>query len=111
MQYLAMVAVMAMLGAGTGGTALMAADFGHGAPDETQAQNQWTDPADFGNGPGDCAGEQYRHAFGENPEDGRGGYAYQIEADADGDGIPNGQDPDWQPPKDGTGYQWKRGKP
>jgi len=25
--------------------------------------------------------------------------------DADGDGIPNGQDPDWVKPKDGTGYK------
>ena len=25
--------------------------------------------------------------------------------DADGDGIPNGQDPDYVPPKDGTGQQ------
>jgi len=27
--------------------------------------------------------------------------------DHDGDGIPNGQDPDWVAPKDGTGYQVK----
>lgn len=25
--------------------------------------------------------------------------------DADGDGIPNGQDPDWKRPQDGTGYK------
>ena len=25
--------------------------------------------------------------------------------DHDGDGIPNGQDPDWEKPQDGTGYQ------
>lgn len=25
--------------------------------------------------------------------------------DHDGDGIPNGKDPDWVPPLDGTGYQ------
>lgn len=97
MQYLAMFAIMAMLGAGTGGTALMAADFGHGAPDDTQAQNQWTGPADFGNGQ-NCT---------PNPD----GNGYQWEQDADGDGIPNGQDPDWQPPLDGTGFQHKNGKP
>jgi hypothetical protein len=33
--------------------------------------------------------------------------------DADGDGIPNGQDPDWVKPEDGTGYkaQNKTGQP
>jgi len=33
--------------------------------------------------------------------------------DADGDGIPNGQDPDWTKPADGTGYkaQSKIGQP
>jgi hypothetical protein len=51
------------------------------------------------------------NGFGEND----GGYqnqagstsACQCEAsrDADGDGIPNGQDPDWTRPLDGTGYQ------
>jgi len=30
--------------------------------------------------------------------------------DADGDGIPNCQDPDWAPPQDGTGYQVKAGQ-
>ena len=29
--------------------------------------------------------------------------------DADGDGIPNGLDPDWIRPEDGTGYQMKHG--
>ena len=29
-------------------------------------------------------------------------------ADDDGDGIPNGQDPDYVPPRDGTGRQWGR---
>ncbi|MCK7471609.1 MAG: hypothetical protein MZU95_13200 [Desulfomicrobium escambiense] len=28
-----------------------------------------------------------------------------LAKDADGDGIPNGQDPDWVKPADGTGYQ------
>lgn len=88
MQYLAMFAVMAMLGAGAGGSAFMAAGFGHGAPDDTQAQQQWTGPAEFGYG--NCSG---------------GAYGDSQFADADGDGIPNGQDPDWTRPLDGTGYQ------
>lgn len=29
--------------------------------------------------------------------------------DDDGDGIPNGQDPDYTRPQDGTGNQWRRG--
>lgn len=28
-----------------------------------------------------------------------------VARDHDGDGIPNGQDPDWTKPQDGTGYQ------
>ncbi len=30
--------------------------------------------------------------------------------DADGDGIPNCQDPDWTRPQDGTGYQVRNGR-
>lgn len=30
--------------------------------------------------------------------------------DHDNDGIPNGQDPDWAPPKDGTGYKNRNGR-
>jgi len=30
--------------------------------------------------------------------------------DHDNDGIPNGQDPDWTRPQDGTGNQFKKGK-
>ena len=30
--------------------------------------------------------------------------------DHDNDGIPNGQDPDWNKPQDGTGNQFKKGK-
>jgi hypothetical protein len=33
-----------------------------------------------------------------------------LAPDADGDGIPNGQDPDWVKPEDGTGYQHQYGK-
>ena len=32
-------------------------------------------------------------------------YFYQWMADDDGDGIPNGQDEDWEGPADGTGFQ------
>jgi len=37
------------------------------------------------------------------------GYGYVWLRDDDGDGIPNGQDPDWIRPEDGTGYQMKYG--
>lgn len=87
MQYLAMFAVLAMLGAGAGGATVMAAGFGHGAPDDVQSQAQWMGPAAFGNGT--CTG---------------GTYGSPQFADDDGDGIPNGQDADWTPPLDGTGY-------
>jgi type II secretory pathway pseudopilin PulG len=33
------------------------------------------------------------------------GRAYQLARDDDGDGIPNGQDPDWTRPLDGSGYK------
>ena len=91
MQYLAMFAVMAMLGAGAGGATVMAAGFGHGAPGDVQSQAQWTGPAGFGNGT--CTG---------------GSFGSPSFADADGDGIPNGQDADWTPPLDGTGYAYAR---
>jgi hypothetical protein len=44
--------------------------------------------------------------------DAKSGNAYQLARDDDGDGIPNGQDPDWVKPQDGTGYkgQHKIGK-
>ena len=44
-----------------------------------------------GQGPGNMAGA-------------KAGYAYQLTRDDDGDGIPNGQDPDWVKPADGSGY-------
>jgi hypothetical protein len=34
---------------------------------------------------------------------------WNLERDADGDGIPNGIDEDWVPPQDGTGYQNRPG--
>lgn len=132
MQYLAMFAVMAMLGAGAGGATIMTADFGHGAPDDVQARNRWTGPADFGYGPCDCecptngTGNQYRYSHGPNDDQGNQyrysqgpnnnsgnqcGYRWQLMADDDGDGIPNGQDDDWVPPKDGDGYEHRHGKP
>jgi len=44
---------------------------------------------------------QYRIAFIDENGDG----INDLAKDADGDGIPNGQDPDWVKPQDGTGYQ------
>ncbi len=87
MQYAAMFAIMAMLGAGAGGATAMAAGFGQGAPGVTQQQAQWTGPAEFGYG--NCTTGPYG----------------PLTVDDDGDGIPNGQDADWIPPEDGTGYQ------
>lgn len=40
--------------------------------------------------------------------DGDGINDYAV--DSDGDGIPNGQDPDYVRPKDGTGQQYRNGK-
>jgi hypothetical protein len=96
MSYAAMFAVLAMFGAGAGGAVVMAGDDGHGSPDDVQAQSRWTGPAGFGNctGPGDGSGHQY-------------GYGELRMADDDGDGIPNGQDDDWVPPEDGSGYQYR----
>lgn len=37
------------------------------------------------------------------------GYNFHWMYDDDGDGIPNGQDDDWAPPLDGSGYQIKNG--
>ena len=33
------------------------------------------------------------------------GNAFRLDRDADGDGIPNGQDADWTRPQDGSGYK------
>ena len=98
MAYAAMVAVLALLGAGAGGVAVMAGENGHGAPGDVQAQSQWTGPSGFGNCSGPADGTGYQHGYGEPGM-----------ADDDGDGIPNGQDPDWVPPEDGTGHQYRRG--
>ena len=53
-----------------------------------------------GFGPGDGTGEcQFIDEDGDGFND--------LAPDADGDGIPNGQDPDWVKPEDGTGNQHK----
>ncbi|UCF05873.1 MAG: hypothetical protein JSV33_02210 [bacterium] len=36
-------------------------------------------------------------------------YFYQWLRDSDGDGVPNGLDPDWVRPEDGTGYGRQNG--
>lgn len=45
----------------------------------------------------------YRHQFRFIDENGDG--IADVLRDHDGDGVPNGQDPDWTRPEDGTGYQ------
>jgi hypothetical protein len=69
----------------------------------------WTRPLD-----GSGAKAQYKKgAAAATPAgDAKGGYAYQLARDDDGDGVPNGQDPDWVRPEDGTGFkaQHKIGK-
>lgn len=93
MQYAAMFAILALLGPASAGATVMAAGFGHGAPDDVQAQAHWMGPPGFGQG--NCSGP-------DGP-----GFGGPGMADDDGDGIPNGQDPDWIPPGDGTGHQYR----
>jgi len=45
----------------------------------------------------------FRHQFRFIDENGDG--IADVLRDHDGDGIPNGQDPDWSRPQDGSGYQ------
>ena len=70
----------------------------------------WVKPAD-----GTGYKEQYKKGAGAATDaaDAKGGYAYQLARDDDGDGVPNGQDPDWVKPEDGTGLkaQHKNGQP
>jgi hypothetical protein len=47
----------------------------------------------------------YRHRLGTFFIDENGDGINDAARDADGDGIPNGQDPDWTRPLDGTGYK------
>ena len=62
----------------------------------------WTKPAD---------GTGYKTRNGQGTAataagaEAKGGYAYQLQRDDDGDGVPNGQDPDWVKPQDGTGHK------
>ena len=71
----------------------------------------------IGSSPQDGTGyqEQSKKGAGNAAEgaEAKAGYAYQLARDADGDGIPNGQDPDWVKPQDGTGLkaQHKNGQP
>ena len=66
--------------------------------------------------PQDGTGYKDQHKIGAADAtvsaDAKAGNAYQLARDDDGDGIPNGQDTDWVPPQDGTGYkdQHKIGK-
>lgn len=84
MNTLSVIAIMAMLGTAAGGTAFAAG-------------NGWMAPSDpvagCGQGPGPYAqlGNASQHQ-------------YRLLQDDDGDGIPNGQDEDWVPPMDGTGF-------
>ena len=52
--------------------------------------------------PGTCPNCQYVDANGDGVCD-KCGTCVPKGADDDGDGIPNGQDPDYQPPRDGSG--------
>jgi hypothetical protein len=62
----------------------------------------WTRPLD-----GSGYKEQYKKGVPEEAlaADAKAGNAYQLARDDDGDGIPNGQDPDWVRPLDGSGYK------
>ena len=62
----------------------------------------WTRPLD-----GTGYKEQYKKgAAGMTATaDAQSGNAHQLARDDDGDGVPNGQDPDWVKPLDGTGYK------
>jgi len=46
--------------------------------------------------------QQFRDQNGDGIND--------FQRDHDNDGIPNCQDPDWTPPKDGTGYKNRNGQ-
>jgi hypothetical protein len=50
---------------------------------------------------------RYRNRIAFIDEDGDG--INDRANDADGDGVPNCQDPDWVQPADGTGYQYRKG--
>jgi type II secretory pathway pseudopilin PulG len=48
---------------------------------------------------------EFRHGNRIASVDENGDGINDLARDADGDGIPNGQDPDWTKPEDGTGYK------
>ncbi|OGD23383.1 MAG: hypothetical protein A2Y70_00460, partial [Candidatus Aminicenantes bacterium RBG_13_64_14] len=50
----------------------------------------------------------FRHRVGTKFIDENGDGINDVARDADGDGIPNGQDPDWTRPLDGSGYKDQR---
>ena len=64
-----------------------------------QDDGEVTDPVEPGNGHGVC---QFVDEDGDGFND--------LAPDADGDGIPNGLDPDYVKPEDGTGMQYGWGK-
>lgn len=64
-----------------------------------QDDGEVTEPADPGNGHGIC---QFVDEDGDGFND--------LAPDADGDGIPNGLDPDFVKPEDGDGLQYKWGQ-
>jgi hypothetical protein len=51
------------------------------------------------------AKSEFRHGYRIAFVDENGDGINDLAKDADGDGIPNGQDPDWAKPADGTGYK------
>jgi hypothetical protein len=93
MNYLGVVALMAMLGTAAGGSMVMASDGGYGAPWDMEAMGHH-----WGSDGCQCA-EAGHGMMGEHPCENH------HMADHDGDGIPNCQDEDWAPPEDGTGYR------
>jgi hypothetical protein len=103
MNYLVVLASLAVLGAAAGG-AVAAGAYGYGATMAMQGQVPWAGPWGHGQGGDNCT----------CPADGTGnqyGYGGPMMVDDDGDGIPNCQDEDWVPPLDGTGHQYKHGNP
>jgi hypothetical protein len=68
---------------------------GKGTCDQDRTRDQLRDPAV-------CPVCQFVDANGDGVCD-RCGTCIPKGDDADGDGIPNGQDPDYTPPKDGSG--------
>ena len=53
---------------------------------------------------------EVRNEFGYRFVDENGDGICDLYRDHDSDGIPNRQDPDWNPPRDGSGYQGRTGR-